>query len=93
MTRYAWILLLAGLSPARPLQAQATAPKPAAQVPGPQSDEAQDLSSQATDPTPSLMALNLVSDFKVSYQWNLKNIEGAEKGKIVFTPTLLVPSR
>lgn len=92
MTRYAWILLLAGLSPARPLQAQATAPKPAAQA-SPQSGEAQDLSSQATDPTASLMALNFISDFKVSYQWNLKSIEDAEKGKIVFTPTLLVPSR
>jgi hypothetical protein len=57
--------ILSGVSGGASLAAQSAAP--ALPKPAQASGSGQDLSSQATDPTASLMAINLISDFKASY--------------------------
>jgi hypothetical protein len=55
--------VLALLLTAAPLSAQSM---PAAPAQGAPSTDQQDLGSQATDPTASLMSINFISDFEMS---------------------------
>ncbi len=69
-----WLLVLLGLAAATPLEAQSPAPGPtpdaAQSAQGAAENGGQDLSSQATDPTASLMAMNVIADFTTSY-WDV----------------------
>ncbi len=61
--RVVWALALSGLSAPARLGAQSASPPQAPRA----APSAQDLSTQATDPTASLMAFNFLNDFKLSY--------------------------